>query len=123
MVKFIFSFLFLVFAFLSSKATVYGCVPNSNTVVNYTTLVSGTTFSKTGTIVNLGPGCAWIWRIPSTACTVNGTGTGSGAGFQGVDTPQFCPIDDYVWLIMIIFGGLGYVYVRQKKHHLSFSSH
>jgi hypothetical protein len=89
-------------------AQTIGCAVGS---INYTTVQSGTTYSKNGTKVNLGAGCAWYYTSPST-CSVNG---GIGSGLKAYSTPQSCPIDDYTGLILIAFAGLGYLFIKKRK--------
>ena len=110
MVKFFIVFLFVFIMSVSLRAAT-GCVPNSNTTRIHTSYNSSTGNYRANTFSTLGVGCAWNFISPSTACNV---GSGVGAGFLAVDSPQFCPIDDYIWVLMILFGGLGYFVLRKN---------
>ncbi|MBB2144119.1 hypothetical protein GM921_01360 [Pedobacter sp. LMG 31464] len=107
MLKYFF-ILFLIFVITDNSNAAIGCVVGST---NYTTLKSGTTYRKSGTKVTLGAGCTWYYTTPST-CSVD---MGIGTGLKAYDTPQSCPIDDYVGLIIIVFAGLGYFFIKNKN--------
>ena len=95
---------------MKSKAAT-GCVLNSNKSKIYTKRSGGTssTIYKTSPSTNATSGCTFVQS--TSACTVSGLG----AGFIGNTTTENCPIDDYVWLILVFFGGIGFVYVRNKS--------
>ncbi|TKC05710.1 hypothetical protein FA048_18535 [Pedobacter polaris] len=116
MLKFIAFFLFFIFTSIQSKAAT-GCVPNANKTRIYTKRDGGpsSTIYKSSPFSTANSGCLYVGSSP---CTI----TGVGAGTLGDTTLVACPIDDYIWLLMISFGGLGYFALRKKPMIFHYSS-
>jgi hypothetical protein len=87
-----------------------GCVLTSNKSKIYTKKNggAGSTDYRTTNVSTATAGC--VYAQTATSCTVGG----SGPGFLGDTTILNCPIDDYAWLILLLFGGLGFLHVRKK---------
>lgn len=98
----------LLFSQLANATT--GCVSNSNPTKIYTTY-SAPNYRHNGTIVNLNAGCQWDYMEPATPCTISGP---VGAGLLALDSPQLCPIDDYMGLMLVILTGIGYLFIRKR---------
>ena len=111
MSKLLVSFL-LFFVISTSVNAASGCIRASRNRI-YTSFQSGINW-KSSPFTNSSAGCLFIFT--GAACTI----TSNGSGFLG-DTvnPQQCPIDDYIWVMMIIFGGLGYFVLRKNALKLS----
>ena len=113
-----FSFVFLaVFFFSISVQAVTGCVSANKSTI-YTNLRSGTIYNSS-TVSTPGSGCFYI--TTATACTIRFSSSNQVPGSLGDDTTQLCPIDDYIWVMMILFGGLGYYVLRKNALKLNFS--
>ena len=112
MSKFFIAFLLFFSVSTLVNATV-GCIRTDRSTI-YTSLRSGTQYNASPAIA-AGAGCLFIFT--GGACTIR---SGIGAGFLG-DTanPKECPIDDYIWVMMILFGGLGYYVLRKNAPKLS----
>ncbi|MBB2147258.1 hypothetical protein GM921_17285 [Pedobacter sp. LMG 31464] len=91
---------------ISAKA-IDGCVSNTDQSKIYTTK-SGSKY-KTTPFTLLGAGCTWIFT--SGTCKISPNISGKLA----FPTVQSCPIDDYVWVILLFFGALGFVHVRKRN--------
>jgi hypothetical protein len=102
----------LIIALLSIKVkAATGCVLTSDKSKIYTKKNggAGSTDYRTTNVSTALSGC--VYKQTTTSCTVGG----SGPGFLGDTTVLNCPIDDYVWLILLLFGGLGFVHIRNKN--------
>ncbi len=129
----IFYFSLIVFALCSAGLIGYaqnGCVivygPGSAGTVVYTSSKGTTTTCNGQTVENfntspsvaLASGCQWN-PYPATApatlrnCIVNGS-----CGVKNNYT-QLCPLDDYVWILIVIVSGLGFYLFRNRFDHLS----
>ena len=108
MLKYLIAFLLFFVVSTSVNATV-GCIRTTRTTI-YTNLRSGTQYNSSPGNIAAGPGCLFIFT--GGPCTIR---SGIAGGFFG-DTvnPQECPIDDYIWVMMILFGGLGYFALRKN---------
>ncbi|MFI5450539.1 hypothetical protein ACHMWN_00100 [Pedobacter sp. UC225_61] len=109
MLKFIVFLLTISLLSVTVKAAT-GCVLNSNLTKIYTKKNGGasSTDYRTTNVSTALSGC--VYAQTTTSCTVDG----SGPGFLGDTTVLNCPIDDYVWLVLLFFGGFGFVHVRNK---------
>ncbi|MFI5450537.1 hypothetical protein ACHMWN_00090 [Pedobacter sp. UC225_61] len=107
MIKFFIVFLFAFGMVLSVKATT-GCILNSNLTKIYTSVQNGTNYKSNSSSTALA-GCTY--KQTTSPCTVSG----SGPAFLGDTAILNCPIDNYTWLILVSFGGLGFVYIRKKN--------
>ena len=61
---------------------------------------------------------------PSSGCSFVRDGGGckinSVSGFSlGNRTIEECPIDDYIWVMIALFGGVGFYIIRQKNMRLA----
>ena len=92
---------------ISVKATT-GCILSSNLTKIYTSVQNGTNYKSNSSSTALS-GCTY--KQTTSPCTVSG----SGPAFLGDTAILNCPIDNYTWLILIFFSGLGFVYVRKKN--------
>lgn len=109
MFKFIIFLLSIALLSITVKAAT-GCVLTSNKSKIYTKKNggAGSTDYRTTNVSTALSGCEYAQT--TTSCTVGG----SGPGFLGDTVVLNCPIDNYVWLILLFFGGLGFVHVRNK---------
>ena len=114
MLKFSFIFFAVFFFSISVKATV-GCIITSRSTI-YTNFRNGTTYNASPGNFNSDPGCLFIFT--GGACTIRNTGTGF---FGDTVNPQECPIDDYIWVMMILSGGIGYFVLRKNALKLNFA--
>ncbi|MFI5450538.1 hypothetical protein ACHMWN_00095 [Pedobacter sp. UC225_61] len=114
MLKFFIVFL-VAFGMVISVNGATGCVLNSNLTKIYTSLQSGTTYRSTTSSTALS-GC--VYKQTTNSCTVSGLG----AGFKGDTTILNCPIDNYVWLILLSLGGLGFMHIRKKSSLIPFKN-
>ncbi len=108
MQKVLFAFL-LVFLVCTSVNAATGCVNASRTIIYTTSHPSGYWRSNSG--VNAPNGC--LYNTSGTPCNIQGGAANE--GLLGDDTSIACPIDDYVWVMMILFGGLGYFVLRKNN--------
>jgi hypothetical protein len=81
---------------LNSKATT-GCVANSAPTIIYLQK-TGSNYRSNGTTETLDGGCNWKFNWPLSSCNVN---SGVGSGYLAVDTPQDCPLDDHIYVIIL----------------------
>ncbi|MFA6277337.1 MAG: hypothetical protein WC622_11340 [Pedobacter sp.] len=107
MFKFLITLL-VAFGLISSANAATGCILTSNKTKIYTSLISGTNYRST-TSSTSPAGCTY--KQTGGSCTV----ANAGPALLGTTTNLECPIDDYVWLIMLTLGGLGFVYIRKKN--------
>jgi hypothetical protein len=111
----LFIIVILVFIAPFSVRAANGCVKNEDGSKIYTSLNSGTDYNKNGTTVNLTGGCSWNFISPSTPCTVSSPAK---PGFLAIISPQLCPIDDYIWIMITLIGGFGYLFIRRRNMQL-----
>ena len=116
MLKFLVAFLMFLAVSTSANAQA-GCIDANRTLIYTNQHTSG--YWRTNTFFSPSPDCSFI--ITGGPCTI-GTGNGSSSGSLGNrSNTQPCPIDDYIWVMMILFGGLGYFVLRKNAQLLSFS--
>jgi len=115
MLKSLYLILFILLLSGALKAQT-GCIPSSNTSRIYTTFVSGTTYSKAN-FVTLTGGCSWN-LTPGSPCIVGG---GVGSGILGQSSPQVCPIDSYIPLLILLcnIGYFALAKIRKQMIHYS----
>ena len=109
MLKFIILLSIIVLISITVRAAT-GCVLTSDKSKIYTKKNGGASSIdyRTTNVSTALSGC--VYAQTTTSCTVGG----SGPGFLGDTVVLNCPIDDYIWLILLFFGGLGFVNVRNK---------
>ena len=110
MLKFLVAFL-LFFVVSRSANAISGCINASRSTI-YTNFQSGTTW-KSNQFSNASP-CLYIYT--GAPCTISGIGSGQ---LGDTANPRECPIDDYIWVMMILFGGVGFYIIRQKNMRLA----
>ena len=117
MLKYLISFLLVLLVSTSVNAA-EGCVDNTNTNIMYTTQTGNGSYNK-NTSITLSAGCGWYYTTqPVTPCTINGN---IAPGYLA-DTVAACPIDDYVWIMLALVGGFGYLVIRYKNMRNSIAS-
>lgn len=106
MLKFLVLFFFVGISYGAVAAT--GCVANSNNIMYLQKL--GGNYRSNGTTATLGSGCIWIYIGGS--CNVNG---GIGAGLLAQDSPQNCPIDSHILILIFSATSFGYYMLRRQN--------
>ncbi len=87
----------LVFVTSLSVKAATGCVANADPSTIYLAK-QGSFYRADGASASLGGGCNWNFQYPLSGCNVN---SGIGAGYLAVDSPQDCPIDDHIYVMII----------------------
>lgn len=109
MIKFLIGFLIFIFISTSSSATT-GCIDASKALI-YTSYQSGQNYYRSSVSTPSSPGC--LFASTGGICSIGGPGANN--GLLGDTNLEECPIDDYAWLILLLFGGLGFVHLRKKN--------
>ena len=113
MFRFFIAFL-LFFLVSTSSNAVTGCIDGARTAI-YTSLSTNGKYWQ-GTPASSGAGCFFIYT--GGGCKIGNVASNN--GLLGDDSnPKQCPIDDYVWVMMILFGGVGFYIIRQKNMRLA----
>ncbi|MFD0939359.1 hypothetical protein [Pedobacter boryungensis] len=106
MLKYIILLLFTLSLSNNVKAAT-GCILNSNLTKIYTSVQNGTNYKSNSSSTAL-TGCTY--KQTTSPCTVSG----AGPAFLGDTTILNCPLDYYTWLILLVFSGFGFFYIRNK---------
>jgi len=115
---------------LMAQGTVQGCLTSEKRVYAGT---SGQIFYPSNNIyTDLSPDyCSWNPSSTSTTCYICSTGVNNGngscqgnsariAGVQGIFTMMPCPIDDYLFLLILPLSGISYNAMRKKSVSTSY---
>lgn len=111
-----FKFLIIVLLFslgLTSANAQTGCIDGSGKI--------HTSYKNAAQGYNANPSYA-----PSSGCSYIPTGGGCKIGgasgfFLGNQGQESCPIDDYVWVLATLLGGLGFYFIRKKNSNFAIS--
>ena len=106
---------FLLFIFVSgSVEAATGCVNANRTIIysSYNTKKNHWLLNSASPVPN---GC--FYYTSGTTCNIEG-----GVANEGLlgDTSNLeCPIDDYIWVMVVLIGGVGFYIIRQKNIRLA----
>lgn len=109
MLKFLTLFLLACVLSISANAAT-GCVNASRTTI-YTSFQNGQQYWRTSPSTSSSPGCFFVYT--GGVCSIGSFGANN--GYLGDTNVEECPIDDYVWIMIALLGGLGYLVIRQRN--------
>ncbi len=115
MLKLLIAFI-LFLAFSISVNAGPGCINASRDLI-YTNYQNGQQYWR-GTPTPSSPGCLFI--STGGVCSIGSNGANNGL-LGDTTNVQECPIDDYIWLMIPLIGGLGYYTLRKKLINQSFA--
>ena len=105
---------FLLFILISTSASaVPGCINASRTAIHTSLHPSGKYWQNSST--SSSPGCLYVYT--GGICSIGSQNANNGM-LGDTANPQECPIDDYVWVMVALLGGLGFYIIRQKNMRL-----
>lgn len=113
MFRFIIAFL-LFFLVSTSSNAVPGCVNGARNAIHTSLHPSGKYWQNSST--SSSPGCLYFYT--GGICSIGSQNANNGM-LGDTANPQECPIDDYIWIMMILLGALGFYFIRQKNVHLA----
>lgn len=98
--------LFLIIYSFSNAQT--GCVRTALPTRIYTSLISGTSYRST-TFTDASAGCQYA--LTANTCSVSGF---TGTAFKGQVGVVNCPLDNDIWEITVLLGGIGCLVIRKN---------
>lgn len=113
MFKFFAAFsLFLIISTTSTAIT--GCIDVARTRIYTNQHPSG--YWRTNTFSTAQSGCFYVYT--GAICSIGFIGANN--GYLGdTSNPQECPIDDYIWIMVVLVGDLGYCIIRRRNMQLA----
>lgn len=122
--RFVFLSFFIIISFNVNSQTVYRGCKTGNSINNYTNnTVLGNPYYATFAYSTIAPSCPRAQTTGSRIGTCNLTSSGV-FGAQGdlydyiiLNPPIDCPLDDYIWILILSLSGLGFYYMRSRSLH------